>query len=117
MSNFTFRVGLAFKFLLELLLLISTIQSYYIRTGNHKNLTINSFAFGSCFYGKFSNKLDIFKSVHKENPDLWMWLGDAAYIDELVLFGYYKSTINFDPIFAKKMFFESKNNECKIINL
>ena len=36
-------------------------------------------AFGSC-YGKFDT--DIFETIAKDEPDVWIWLGDATYIDQ-----------------------------------
>ena len=29
-------------------------------------------------------KTDIFKTINGYNPDIWMWLGDAAYTDDLL---------------------------------
>jgi hypothetical protein len=40
--------------------------------------------FGSC-YGLFEYKLDTFKQVVKNNPHLWIWMGDAAYTDKMEL--------------------------------
>lgn len=39
-------------------------------------------AFGSC-YGMLSYMNDIFKSIDAYNPHLWVWLGDAAYTDDM----------------------------------
>lgn len=99
-----------------LVILIIYTQSYYISPGDHTNITINNFAFGSCFYGKYSTKLDTFKSILKENPQLWVWLGDAAYVDKTTIFDIFKSTINVNLTWAKEIFNESKNNKCIKIN-
>jgi len=37
--------------------------------------------FGSC-YGLSNYSSKIFKAVAREELDLWVWLGDAAYADE-----------------------------------
>ena len=37
-------------------------------------------AFGSC-YGVFDHESDIFETIAKDDPDLFVWLGDVAYID------------------------------------
>eukprot|EP00347_Sterkiella_histriomuscorum_P018200 403346407 len=39
-------------------------------------------AFGSC-YGIFDYKGDIFKTIVQNDPSLWIWLGDAAYTDQV----------------------------------
>jgi len=41
-----------------------------------------SIGFGSC-YGLRDNKSDIFKTIAKEDLDLWIWLGDVAYADKV----------------------------------
>ena len=40
-------------------------------------------AFGSC-YGIFTYRSDIFETLAKseERPDVFLWLGDAAYVDK-----------------------------------
>ena len=37
-------------------------------------------AFGSC-YGKPGKSNNIFETIGKDEPDVWIWLGDATYID------------------------------------
>ena len=37
-------------------------------------------AFGSC-YGKPGKSNNIFETIAKDEPDVWIWLGDATYID------------------------------------
>ncbi len=39
-------------------------------------------AFGSC-YGLLDYRTDVFKHVNNQSPQLWMWLGDAAYTDDI----------------------------------
>lgn len=36
---------------------------------------------GSCFDGK-QKVTDIFKDVNQEDLDIWIWLGDFAYVDK-----------------------------------
>jgi hypothetical protein len=49
------------------------------RSENQKLLKI---AFGSCFgMADFMN--DILKTINNYDPHLWMWLGDAAYTDNM----------------------------------
>jgi phosphodiesterase/alkaline phosphatase D-like protein len=43
-------------------------------------------AFGSC-YGLLEYSTDIFKYISRDYaPDLWIWLGDAAYTDDIMGF-------------------------------
>ena len=37
-------------------------------------------AFGSC-YGIRDKKSNIFETIVKDEPDVWIWLGDVAYVD------------------------------------
>ncbi|CDW89877.1 UNKNOWN [Stylonychia lemnae] len=50
-------------------------------------------AFGSC-YGIFDRKSDIFKTITENDPALWIWLGDAAYTDNVRLAGGTKFFLN-----------------------
>ena len=43
-------------------------------------------AFGSC-YGIFSHTSDIFETIADQKPDLFVWLGDVAYVDNPRHFG------------------------------
>ena len=43
-------------------------------------------AFGSC-YGIFSHESDIFNTIAADRPDLFIWLGDVAYVDNPKHFG------------------------------
>ena len=59
----------------------SFISSYYIPEDNHNITEINSFAFGSCYnLRKSISKYTIFNVIDKHKPDVFMWLGDAAYV-------------------------------------
>ena len=46
-------------------------------SANDKYLRI---AFGSC-YGIWDFKSNIFETIVKDKPDVWIWLGDVAYVD------------------------------------
>jgi hypothetical protein len=94
----------------------SSVNSFYIESGHHEqisNKTINNFAFGSCFMGRFSTRLDMFKTILENEPDLWVWLGDAAYVDPLT-FDYTKSTVEFDKNFAQDLFNRVREEKCII---
>jgi hypothetical protein len=99
--------------LLTIFYIVNFSMSYPIISGSHQNTTLNTFAFGSCFYGRLSTRLDIFKTINLHNPELWVWLGDAAYVDKVALWDYYKSHLEVDFKKAEEIFATSKNNECK----
>lgn len=40
-------------------------------------------AYGSC-YGLVNFYTDIFRSVNEYQPHVWVWLGDAAYTDDIM---------------------------------
>ncbi len=102
---------MSLKILFRNLFVLQTIiisLCYYIEEKHHNKIK-NNFAFGSCFYGRLSTRFDMFKTIQENNPELWVWLGDAAYSD-------LKYPLNkkiFDYEFSQDMFNKSKNNECK----
>ena len=51
-----------------------------INNNDDDNLRV---AFGSC-YGLLNFSTDIFAHVNKYKPDVWIWLGDAAYTDDIM---------------------------------
>lgn len=106
-----------FLHLLIISMLIIKIESYYIESGEHSEMTLNNFAFGSCFYGRHSTRMDIFKTIHKNKPELWLWLGDAAYVDKVAIWDYWKSTLDVNFTLAEQIFNISKNNECNFFKL
>ena len=65
------------KYSLILILLTNFIESYYISSSN-KNTTLYNFSFGSCFKYRYTN--NIFETILKNNPQLWIWSGDAIYV-------------------------------------
>lgn len=70
------------KLVLMLLFLIYT-NCTYISPGYYNNTTMTNFSYGSCYRGFLSERFDIFKTVNLNNPQLWVWLGDAAYVHAL----------------------------------
>lgn len=101
------------KIIFQFLFLITQIYyslTYYIEETHHSNIT-NSFAFGSCFYGRLSYRFDMFNTINRNNPELWVWLGDAAYADNPLNF----NTKKFDLQYSSDTFNKSKSNECKLI--
>lgn len=54
----------------------------YIKQGTN-NLTVNNFAFGSCYNTFMKEKrMDMFKTISSKQPDLFVWLGDVTYLDD-----------------------------------
>jgi len=59
--------------------ILELIKPYDERQANKSLLKI---AFGSC-YGMLHFMTDIFKTINQYEPNLWIWLGDAAYTDDI----------------------------------
>lgn len=47
----------------------------------YSDLVINKFAFGSC--NKVTKDQNHWALINQENADLWLWLGDALYLDDV----------------------------------
>ena len=93
-----------------ILSLLKFASSYYIPIGNHNNTTLQNFAFGSCFGGFLStNKTWIFKTILKNNPQLWIWGGDAAYLDSFSI-NYFRRSLALNFTHAENMFLKTKND-------
>jgi len=65
----------------ELVPLVPVTQNLQFDDASHRE----SFriAFGSC-YGLVNFYTDMFRHVNAFQPDLWIWLGDAAYTDDIM---------------------------------
>lgn len=91
MKNFDLDISLnSFCFirfsiiLMALFSLMTGITSYPLMNNINKNITLNKIAFGSCFNTQLkSNFLDIFEIININNLDLFIWIGDSAYLDIL----------------------------------
>lgn len=92
--------------------LLNMYQGFYIKPMDYTDITLKNFAFGSCFYGRQSTRLDIFKSIKKTDAQMWFWLGDAAYVDKKLFLKYYKSTIDLNFTDVENIFDKARNNEC-----
>lgn len=66
------------KHFLFLTILFSTSLATQIL--NFKDRSSFKIAYGSC-NGWRNRTSDIFKQVLNDEPDIWLWLGDAAYSD------------------------------------
>lgn len=95
-----------------ILILLANVYSIYIK--NEQQNVLNNITFGSCFYGRESKRFDIFEKILSHNPQVWMWAGDASYVDELIIFNYWRSSIDVDFEKAQRIFEECKNEPCKI---
>ena len=63
---------------------------------------------GSCFNGVNGFYFDIFKDVINDKPDVWMWLGDFAYVDKRVKL---VKTVPREEEDRRKYFESTYNNE------
>ena len=96
-------------------ILIKLIFSYYISPGLHNDTNIFRFSVGSCYRGPHGTRSDIFRTITKYNPQLWLWLGDSAYVDRLTIFHYYRSTQDLNFTRVEEIFNDTKKNECNLI--
>jgi hypothetical protein len=92
---------------------INLVLTYYIPSIPQYNTTLTNLTFGSCFKGSRGYRQDIFNTINKNNPQLFLWLGDAAYVEnrEYTLLSNFKRNIPFNPDYMKH-FNETKTNAC-----
>lgn len=64
-------------------LLFEYSYSYYIPNENSA-MILKNISFGSCYNGFMSTRYDIFKTVNMNNPQVFMWTGDVAYMDTMI---------------------------------
>lgn len=93
-------------------ILFENVLNFYIPFGNHSNITLQNFSFGSCYGGFLAdpNKSWIFKTINKNNPQMWVWGGDAAYLDSFSL-NYFKNSLSLNFSHAVNMFNKTKNDQ------
>jgi alkaline phosphatase D len=84
-----------------------------LKVKDENNIKIS---FGSCNKFYRSHKSDIFYDIAKQNTDVWVWLGDIAYTDNMKLLGLWYADQDFEK--NKQKFEITKNDPGKklIIN-
>ena len=93
------------------ILLFFYSQTYYIQEGHDPTKIITNFTFGSNYYGRYSQEEDIFQTIITHNPNLWIWLGNAVYLDK-PNFNYFSNspeTMNWE--FINLLYEKAKNNK------
>ena len=98
------------KFSIFILFFISA-QTYYIQEGNDPSMIITNFTFGSNYYGRYLKEEDIFKTIIGHNPNLWIWLGNAVYLDKPKFNYFANSPDSKDWEFVKLLYTKVKNNK------
>ena len=96
-------------FLFIILFISST--SYYIREGHASSSIITNFTFGSNYYGRYSKNENIFKTILKHNTNLWIWVGNAVYLDQPKFNYFHDSPKEIDSDFIKSLLKKVKKNE------
>eukprot|EP00357_Protocruzia_adherens_P023001 CAMPEP_0115046480 /NCGR_PEP_ID=MMETSP0216-20121206/48771_1 /TAXON_ID=223996 /ORGANISM="Protocruzia adherens, Strain Boccale" /LENGTH=402 /DNA_ID=CAMNT_0002429563 /DNA_START=141 /DNA_END=1346 /DNA_ORIENTATION=+ len=71
-----------------------------------ESITLEKLSFGSCA-GLFNKKANIFEDVAKENAQVWLWLGDVAYVDTFIFPNFW---VNSSPEYVKKTFDHEKSD-------
>ena len=98
------------KFLLFILFFISS-KEYNIQEGHDPSKIITNFTFGSNYYGRYSKEEDIFQIILTHKPNLWIWLGNAVYLD-IPKFNFFKTTPEkMDWDFIKLLYKKVKTNK------
>lgn len=93
------------KKLLFLIIFFSLVFSQdLLKTYNKKTFKI---AFGSGNKRNLNDKSKIFFSVSRYKPDVWIWLGDSAHLDDKYFYGWYESN---DLTEMKKRFISTKQD-------
>ena len=73
------------------LFLIISVETYYIKEGHASSKIITNFTFGSNYFGRYSKSSNIFQKIQSRNPYLFIWLGNAVYLDQ-PKFNYFQSS-------------------------
>ena len=93
------------------ILLLIYSNSYYIQEGHDSSKIITNFTFGSNYYGRYLKEENIFEKILEHNSNLWIWLGNAVYLDKPE-FNYFTNTReSMDWEFIKYLYQKVKNNE------
>ena len=98
------------KFSLLFLILISS-ESYYIQEGHDPSKIITNFTFGSNYYGRYSQEEDIFQVILTHKPNLWIWLGNAVYLDKPKFNAFKNTPEKMDWDFIKLLYEKVKTNK------
>ena len=93
------------------IILIISISSYHIKEGHASSDIITNFTFGSNYYGRYSKDDNIFKTILNHNSNLWIWLGNAVYLDQPKFNYFQNSPKEVDSDFVKSLLKKVKNNE------
>ena len=85
-------------------------KSLPLNMGDNSNLEINKISFGSCYNYFGPKRMDVFSTINSLNPDMFIWLGDVVYLDDID----YKLFSGIEPTFNKtdseRRFNETFNN-------
>ena len=98
------------KFSLFFLILIYS-ESYYIQEGHDPSKIITNFTFGSNYYGRYSQEEDIFQIILTHKPNLWIWLGNAVYLDKPKFNAFKNTPEKMDWDFIKLLYEKAKTNK------
>ena len=98
-----------FKFSIFIILFFSS-KPYYIQEGHDPTKIITNFTFGSNYYGRFTKEEDIFQMIISHKPNLWIWLGNAVYLDKPKFNYFSNSPDSMDWDFIKYLYQKVKNN-------
>ena len=97
--------------ILLFILFIINSKCYYIQEGHDPTKIISNFTFGSNYYGRYSKEEDIFQTIITHKSDLWIWLGNAVYLDKPKFNFFENSPEQMDFNFIKLLYEKVKSNK------
>ena len=86
-------------------------KAYYIQEGHDSTKIITNFTFGSNYYGRYLKEENIFEKILEHNSDLWIWLGNAVYLDKPEFNYFANNRESMDWELIKYLYQKAKNNE------
>ena len=98
------------QFFIFLYLLIS-IKTYSIKEGHASSKIITNFTFGSNYFSKYSTSDTIFEKIVNHNPNIFIWLGNAVFLEQPKLNYFQTSPKHLDIDMIKASYAKVKENE------
>lgn len=72
-----------FKLLAFLTFIVEEL-CYFLPSGS-TGKSFKRIAYGSCYNGFLMQRMDMFKSIIEVDPEMFVWLGDATYVDDFAM--------------------------------
>ena len=93
------------------LFIIISIQTYSIKEGHASSKILTNFTFGSNYYSRYSTSENIFEKIIAHNPSLFIWLGNAVFLDQPNFNYFQKSPKSINAEMMKALYKKVKENK------